>query len=108
MLRTLCNQGMPRAVIPNINTCADKLDHCTQQQLRTGDAHSMTFQAYLDNIEAKTGVSAAQFIELARENGFLEAGTKATPIITWLADEYGLGRGHAMALVSVFKRERGE
>lgn len=27
----------------------------------------MTFQAYLDNIEANTGVSADQFVELALE-----------------------------------------
>ena len=68
----------------------------------------MTFQAYLDNIEAKTGLSADQFVELARAKGFLEPGTKATPIIEWLAADYGLGRGHAMALVAVFKNARGE
>ena len=66
----------------------------------------MTFQAYLDNIESKTGVSADEFVQLAREKGFLEPGTKATPIIEWLARDYGLGRGHAMALVAVFKRHR--
>lgn len=66
----------------------------------------MTFQAYLDNIEAKTGVSADQFVDLAREKGFLEPDMKATPIIEWLAAEYGLGRGHAMALVALFKQHR--
>ncbi len=63
----------------------------------------MTFQAYLDNIEDKTGITPRQFIELAHEKGFDES-TKATPIVQWLADDYGLGRGHAMALVHVITR----
>ena len=60
----------------------------------------MSFQAYLDNIEEKTGVTPRQFIERAGERGF-GPGTKATPIVEWLAADYGLGRGHAMALVHV-------
>jgi len=63
----------------------------------------MTFQAYLDNIEEKTGVTPRQFIALAEEKGF-GPGTKATPIVQWLADDYGLGRGHAMALVHVITK----
>lgn len=63
----------------------------------------MSFQAYLDNIEEKTGLTPRQFIELAAGKGF-GPGTKATPIVAWLADEYGLGRGHAMALVHVITR----
>lgn len=63
----------------------------------------MSFQAYLDNIEAKTGVTPRRFIELAAERGF-GPGTKATPIVQWLAEEYGLGRGHAMALVHVITK----
>jgi len=62
----------------------------------------MSFQAYLDNIEDKTGLTPRQFIELARERGFDES-TKSTPIVQWLATDYGLGRGHAMALVYVIK-----
>ena len=58
----------------------------------------MSFQAYLDNIETKTGLTPRQFVELAHERGFDET-TKATPIVAWLAEDYGLGRGHAMALV---------
>ena len=60
----------------------------------------MSFQAYLDTIESKTGLTPRQFIELAREHGFDE-NTKSAPIVKWLADDYGLGRGHAMALVHV-------
>lgn len=63
----------------------------------------MSFQAYLDNIEAKTGLTPRQFIEKAREKGF-DASTKATPIVQWLAEDYGLGRGHAMALVHVITK----
>lgn len=63
----------------------------------------MSFQAYLDNIEQKTGLTPRQFIELSREKGFDEH-TKATPIVQWLADDYGLGRGHAMALVHVITK----
>ena len=63
----------------------------------------MSFQAYLDNIESKTGLTPRQFIDLAHEKGFDET-TKATPIVQWLADDYGLGRGHAMALVHVITK----
>ena len=63
----------------------------------------MSFQAYLDNIEAKTGLTPRQFIELAHERGFDEH-TKATPIVAWLKEDYGLGQGHAMALVHVITK----
>jgi hypothetical protein len=63
----------------------------------------MTFQAYLDNIEDKTGLTPRQFVDLATEKGF-GPGTKAGEIIAWLADDYGLGRGHAMALVHVITK----
>ncbi|WEK12653.1 MAG: DUF4287 domain-containing protein [Candidatus Microbacterium phytovorans] len=63
----------------------------------------MSFQAYLDNIEDKTGVTPRRFVELAAERGF-GPGTKAGEIIAWLGEEYGLGRGHAMALVHVITK----
>ena len=63
----------------------------------------MSFQAYLDNIEQKTGLTPRQLVELARAKGF-DASTKATPIVEWLAEDYGLGRGHAMALVHVITK----
>ncbi|MEO5534570.1 MAG: DUF4287 domain-containing protein [Pseudolysinimonas sp.] len=63
----------------------------------------MSFQAYLDNIEQKTGLTARQFIAAAEAKGF-GPGTKATPMIEWLAAEYDLGRGHAMALVHVITK----
>lgn len=62
----------------------------------------MSFQAYLDNIEAKTGKTPQQFINEANAKGF-DKDTKAGEIVQWLAEDYGLGRGHAMALVHIIK-----
>lgn len=62
----------------------------------------MSFQAYLDNIEAKTGKTSDQFVTLAREKGF-GADTKSGEIVSWLKEDFGLGHGHAMALVHVIK-----
>ena len=63
----------------------------------------MTFQAYLDTIKAKTGLDPADFEKIAAERGLLGGDIKAGPIMAWLKDGYGLGPGHAMALVSVFR-----
>jgi hypothetical protein len=63
----------------------------------------MSFQAYLDNIEAKTGKTPNEFIELARERGFDAPEVKAGVIVDWLKEDFGLGRGHAMALVHVIR-----
>lgn len=62
----------------------------------------MSFQAYLDNIEKQTGKTPNDFIALAKEKGF-STETKASEIATWLKEEYGLGHGHAMAMVHVIK-----
>jgi predicted transport protein len=64
----------------------------------------MSFQAYLDTIKQKTGKSLDDFVILAREKGFLEPGTKAGDVVAWLGEDYGLGRGHAMALFAAFKQ----
>ena len=64
----------------------------------------MSFQAYLDSIEDKTGVTPRQFIELARERGFDDPAVKAGTIVAWLKEDYELGHGHAMALVHVIKK----
>jgi hypothetical protein len=63
----------------------------------------MSFQAYLDSIETKTGLTPRQLIELGTEKGF-GPGTKAGPILEWLAADYGLGRGHGMAFVHVITK----
>lgn len=66
----------------------------------------MSFQAYLDTIEKKTGKIPQELVDEAHARGY-GADTKAGEIVTWLADEYGLGRGHAMALVHVVKNGPG-
>ncbi len=62
----------------------------------------MSFQAYLDNIEEKIGKTPQELVEEAKAKGFT-SDTKAGEILTWLKDEYGLGRGHGMALIYVIK-----
>ncbi|MBT2499109.1 DUF4287 domain-containing protein [Agromyces sp. ISL-38] len=64
----------------------------------------MSFQAYLDNIEEKTGLTPRRFVELAHEKGFDDPAVKAGVIVDWLKVDYDLGRGHAMALVHVIKK----
>ena len=66
----------------------------------------MTFQAYIDTIKAKTGLDPADFRVLAEEKGLLTADVKVGQIKAWLKDDYDLGPGHAMALVSTFKGPR--
>lgn len=63
----------------------------------------MSFQAYLDAIEEKTGLTPRELVHLARERGYHEPSTKAGTIVDWLKEDYGLGRGHAMALVHVIR-----
>jgi hypothetical protein len=63
----------------------------------------MSFQAYLDNIETKTGLTPRQFIELTTQRGF-GPDTKATPILEWLKTDHDLSRGYGMALVHVITK----
>lgn len=62
----------------------------------------MSFQAYLDNVEKQTGKTPNDFITLAGEKGFT-GDTKAGEIVAWLKNDFGLGHGHAMAIVHVIK-----
>jgi hypothetical protein len=62
----------------------------------------MSFQAYLDAIETKTGKTPAELVEAAHARGY-GPDTKAGEILQWLKDDYELGRGHGMALVHVIK-----
>ena len=64
----------------------------------------MSFQAYLDTIEEKTGLVPRQLVDLAKERGYDDPSVKAGVIVDWLKDDYDLGRGHAMALVHVIKK----
>jgi hypothetical protein len=59
----------------------------------------MTLKAYYDNIQAQTGKTPQDFKVLAEKKGLLKEGVKSGEIVSWLNDDYGLGRGHAMAIV---------
>ena len=63
----------------------------------------MSFQAYLDTIESKTGLTPRQLLSIAQDKGLTDPSIKATAIVEWLKSDYDLGRGHAMALVHVIK-----
>ena len=68
----------------------------------------MSFQAYIDNIKAKTGKTPADFKKMAEIKGFIINGElnpkiKATEIANWLKEEFELGHGHAMAIYATFK-----
>jgi hypothetical protein len=64
----------------------------------------MSFQAYLDKIEEKTGRTPRALVEQAKELGYDAPDVKAGVICDWLKADYDLGRGHAMALVHVIKK----
>ena len=65
----------------------------------------MSFQAYLDNIKEKTGHTPEDFWKSAKKAGLLKPGLTATEFVAWLAEDFALGRGHAMALWAVFKEK---
>lgn len=68
----------------------------------------MSFQAYLDNIQTKTGKSPADFRALAAKKGYSDAkglrpGVKAGEVLAWLKQDFELGQGHGMAIVALLK-----
>jgi len=60
----------------------------------------MSFQAYLDNIEEKTGKTPNDFIAEAKKKKL----TESKEIVAWLKKDYGLGLGHARALDYVIRK----
>ena len=62
----------------------------------------MSFQAYVDNIKAKTGKAPEDFKKLAKKE-LAGAGVKAGAIVAWLKRDFGLGHGHAMTIYATFK-----
>ncbi|MBA3824740.1 MAG: DUF4287 domain-containing protein [Ktedonobacterales bacterium] len=57
----------------------------------------MTFQAYLDAVQAKTGKTVDDFRLLASAKGL----TEKRDILAWLKAEFALGHGHATAVAHV-------
>ena len=71
----------------------------------------MSFQAYLDNVKARTGKTPEDLAASASDAGLLSdgqitEGVKAAQITDWLKAEYGLGHGHSMAIYAWFKGKR--
>ena len=59
----------------------------------------MSFQAYLDNVEEKTGKTPNDFIAEAKKKNL----TEFKDIIAWLKTDYNLGTGHARAIAYVIR-----
>jgi len=71
----------------------------------------MSFKAYLDNIQEKTGKTPSDFKALAEkmgytQNGKIKDGVKATQITDWLKQDFALGHGHAMAIYALLKGKK--
>lgn len=62
----------------------------------------MSYQAYLDAIERKTGRTPEELLNEAAGRGFTPH-SKAGDFVAWLKDDHDVGRGHAMALFGVLK-----
>jgi hypothetical protein len=63
----------------------------------------MTFQAYLDNIQKQTGVSAEEMVGQAVKKGLTKPGAKSRPLIDWLMTEHKLSNAYAMAIVRLLR-----
>lgn len=63
----------------------------------------MSFQAYIDNIKAKTGKSPEQLKAAAVKAAVYDPDMKAAALVAWLKKEFDLGHGHSMAIWAVWK-----
>lgn len=61
----------------------------------------MSFQAYLDNIKAKTGKSPEDFAKIAKTKELATHGD----IVKWLKADFDLGHGHATAIAGVILKQ---
>jgi uncharacterized protein DUF4287 len=55
----------------------------------------LTYKAYIDNIQAKTGKSPEDFRRMAEQKGLVKHGE----LLAWLKNDCGLGHGHANAII---------
>jgi hypothetical protein len=55
----------------------------------------MTYKAYLDNIQAKTGKTPEDYRNEAKKKGLVKYGE----LLKWLKTDCGLGHGHANAMI---------
>lgn len=66
----------------------------------------MSFQAYLDNIEAKTGKTPEEFRATASAKGLTDPTAKVGLFIDWRATDDNLGHGHAMSIVAYLRGKK--
>jgi hypothetical protein len=55
----------------------------------------VTYKAYIDNIYAKTGKTPEDILKMAKKKGLVKYGE----LLQWLKTDYGLGHGHANAII---------
>ncbi|MFB3889012.1 MAG: DUF4287 domain-containing protein [Candidatus Bathyarchaeia archaeon] len=66
----------------------------------------MTYRAYMQNIEAKTGKSAEDFWRIANEKGFIKEGkivATHAQLLKWLKSDIGLGHVHANFIIAYLR-----
>jgi hypothetical protein len=73
----------------------------------------MSFQGYLNSIERNTGKTSADFRAWATERNIVERGklksdVKVGALVGDLKLDFGLGHGHAMAIVALLKGTKKE
>jgi hypothetical protein len=67
------------------------------------EGKNVSFEAYIENIRTKTGKTPDDLLALAKKAGVYKTDMKAGDLVAWLAKEFELGHGHAMAIWAVFK-----
>jgi hypothetical protein len=55
----------------------------------------MSYKAYIDNIQAKTGKGPEYYLSEAKKKGL----TTHKELLDWLKSDCGLGHGHANAII---------
>lgn len=66
----------------------------------------MSFKAYMQNIEAKTGKSREDLWRIANELGFIKDGkivAKHAELLKWLKSDIGLGHVHANFVIAYLR-----
>jgi len=63
----------------------------------------MSFEAYINNVKEKTGKTPEDFKKEMEKAKIFSAEMKATALVQFLKEKYGLGHGHSMSIWAYFK-----